>query len=368
MLDASVNGKADNSSQLPLRCSSSNKYMWPRKNISSNYSMEYLSFFQIMSVLVLLLFAIYPSEGAADEFIKSLEEKSKYIPPHKNGSFSVSCSINGEYYGGANETERLIIRRVDDGRVVKDIRSGRDKILSFEFDPNGENIAIGYIGGVLGIQSLREDAKEKRVNIPVRPISDIEYSPDGKYIVVAGGAKILVLNAEDLSELYTVSDMSTQNAISISKDSSIVAVGNSRGVTLLNLKNGNKLQHLGDSDVFCLNFNSDSKFLAFAYMEYGVIWNSVDSKVEYSILDSVQRCIALNPDGNVLSIGGTDGVVKQIDLQKQEPMNHIVAPGGSVRSMKSCGERYIITGHSYDTMNVLDISAGRIVRTHYGNN
>jgi WD40 repeat protein len=318
------------------------------------------AFFVLMAFFV----GIYPFNGVADDFFDLLESREKYIPTNIFGDLSVACSKNGKYYGGATGTKRLVIRKISDGSVVKDIKSKRLEIHSLEFDPGSENIAIGYSEGVLGIQGLYGEEKERYVDLPLGRINDIEYSSDGKYLAAVGFDKVTVLNVEDLSEIYTVSDTSIHKAISVNKDSTLLAVGKSRGVTLLDFKSGAEIQHLGNSDVFSLGFGDDGRLLAFDYVRYGVVWDLEDSRLSHSITDPVLNRIAISSDGSILSIGGINGVVRQIDLQSQTELNHIVAPGGSVSSMMRCGEQYLVTGHSYNIMNVLDVMRGRIVRSH----
>jgi WD40 repeat protein len=321
---------------------------------------------KVLFVLSTLLAGMCPLSGVADDFQNLLKDEEIDVPSNKIGFLSVTCSTNGEYYGGANGIKRLVIRRVDDGSVVKDIKSKRVGIQSFEFDPSSNNIAIGYTDGMLSVESLNGESKEIYADLPLRGITDIEYSSDGKYVVAAGHSKVIVLNAKDLSEIYTVSDMSTHLAIRINKDNSILAVGKTRGLTLLNFKDGSEIQHLGNSGVFSIDFSSDGRLLAFDYIRHGVIWSLTEDKLDHSVINSVLTRIAINTDGSTMLIGGVDGVVRQIDLRSQTEINHITVPGGSIRSMETCGGKYLITGHSYDIMNVLDLLSGRIVRTHQG--
>lgn len=287
---------------------------------------------------------------------------------------SVSCSPNNAYYSSAKESKTVSIRKIIDGSVELEIHSQSGNIRSLAFDSSSKYLALGTFSGHVEVWDIQNRKRLKVIASALSgQINDIEFSSDGKYLAVTGGnykPGVKVFDMKNFTEMYYIKEDTTHNSIKISHDSDILAVGTSNGLSLYKLDTGHLLKKIDTGDIFKVDFSHDGKFIAFngfvnSYKYAAVVWNIKLNKIEYAISDGIGILGAVfTPDDSILSVASNDGVLRQFDADKRKWLGYVASPGGSIKSIENCGNQYVVTGHWYDTVNVIDILSNKVIRTH----
>lgn len=219
-----------------------------------------------ISILLFSLFTI--SNVYAGLLDKEVKNKAKYLPFNNKVFTGVTCSSNGKYYAGVNNTKKLIVRQVGSGDEVLSI-SGSRGISQLQFDPTSKFLAVGYYQGALQIWNIEEGNVVTFNNDALYgQINAIEYDANGQRIVLSGGNRgsgVKVFDAQTLEELlYIPEESTTHSSLSIYKD--VLAIGKYNGLKLVNINTGELIRVLDDEgSIFNVDFSNDGKFIAFNY-------------------------------------------------------------------------------------------------------
>ncbi|WP_288132219.1 hypothetical protein [Microbulbifer sp.] len=306
------------------------------------------------------------------------EKKARHASSNSHSVFNVSCSMDGNYYAGANETKTVTIRETESGNVFRKI-TRFDNIRAVEFNPSSSLVILGLFSGSIEVWDISTGNLLKTFRSLGGPISDMEYSNDGKYLVVAGGmgnAKsmgVKIYDANTFEELHFINNAAPYESISIDKNSNIFAVSTWHGISLYELHSGELIyKHSGGSSYFDISLINNAETLTFS--EYigkdkssAVVLDLKRKKVVLSLLTGVGVSgVISSSDGSILFLAGDDGVVGIFDMESKEWLNHATPDGGTIKSMRLCRNKYLITGHWYNAVNVIDIFNGDVIRSHPG--
>jgi WD40 repeat protein len=219
----------------------------------------------------------------------------------------------------------------------------------------------------------------KKISSLGGPISDMEYSNDGKYFVVAGGMGnsksigIKIYDGNTLEELHFINEAAPYESISIDKKSKIFAVSSWHGISLYELSTGKLIdEYTSGAAYFDISLSNNAETLTFAdYLgenkSYAVVLDIKRKNVVLSLQnDGGVRSAIISNDGSMIFVAGNDGVVGIFDFGLKEWLNHATPNGGSIISMSQCGNMHLITGHWHNAVNVIDIFTGNLLRSHPG--
>ncbi len=335
------------------------------------------------SIKLVLLFLVAPllwgSVFASDRTIaKEIKDKAEYIHSNVHPVFNVSCSMEGKYYAGANETKTITIRETESGDIIHKITRSNN-IRAVEFNPSSDLVILGLFSGTIEVWDMRTGELLKTFSSLGGPISDMEYSSDGKYFVVAGGMGntksigVKIYDGSSLEELHFINDAAPYESISIDKNSKIFAVSTWHGISLYELRSGKLIyKYAPGGSYFDISLSNNAQTLTFS--EYlsndkssAVVLDLKQNEVVLSLLAGagVSGAIISN-DGSMLIVSGDDGVVGIFDIESKKWLNHATPNGGTIQSMSLCGSQHLVTGHWHNAVNVIDIFTGKLLRSHPG--
>ena len=321
-----------------------------------------------------------PYSGFASDtaIIKEIQDKAKYIQSDNRPVYNVSCSMDGKYYAGANETKTITIRETESGKVISRIKR-YNNIRALEFAPSSSLVLIGFFSGTIEVWDIVSGRPIKTFKALGGPISDIAFSEDGKYFVVAGGMGntksmgVKIYDASNYEELHFINNAVPYESISIDNDSKIFAVSTWHAIFFYELPSGKLIDKFGDGySYFDISLSNNASILTFAQnisaeKSYAVVLDLKNKHVVLSLLTGVPVSGSiLSHDGSMLFVGGDDGVVGIFDMESKKWLNHATPTGGTIKSMRLCGNRYLITGHWYNRVNVIDIFNGDVIRSNQG--
>ena len=310
--------------------------------------------------------------------IHEIKDKAEYIQSNNLPVYNVACSMDGKYYAGANETKTITIRETESGKVISKIKR-YDNIRAVEFVPSSSLVLIGLFSGTIEVWDIVSGNLIKTFKALGGPISDIAYSDDGKYFVVAGGMGnirsmgVKIYDASNYKELHFINNGVPYESISIDKNSKKFAVSTWHGIFFYELPSGKLIDHFGEEySYFDISLSNNASILTFAQnisagKSYAVVLDLTNERVVLSLLTGVTVSGALlSRDGSMLYVGGDDGVVGIFDMESKKWLNHATSSGGTIKSMSLCGSKYLITGHWYNKVNVIDIFNGNVIRINQG--
>lgn len=326
-----------------------------------------------------LAFLAWNSGFASDRTIsKEIEEKAEYVHSSVRPVYNVSCSMDGKYYAGANETKTITVRETNSGKVISKIKTNNN-IRSVEFSPSSNLLALGLFNGSIEVYDISTAELVKTFMSLGGPISDMEYSNDGNYFVVAGGSGdaekigVKIYDGNSLEELRFINHVASYESFSIDRNSEIFAVSTSRGISLYELNSGDLVyRHAPGSSYTDISLSNNAETLTFSeYIgkdkSFAVILDLKRNKVVLSLATGVGVTGAImSNDGSMFFVSRDDGVVGIFDIDSMKWLSHATPNGGTIQSMSLCGNEQLITGHWHNAVNVIDISNGDLVRSHSG--
>ncbi len=202
--------------------------------------------------------------------------------------------------------------------------------------------------------------------------AEISYSPDGRYIVTAGGTLLLWdASSGDLLRRFGKSSSNFQCA-KISPDGRRVVAGGSDGVTLVwDLASGKEMERFEghEGSVAAVAWSLDGSSLATAGTDGTArVWNAVTKTETRRLMVAGQQpltSVALSPDGRFLVAGGYKAAYLW-DL-KSGDLIHTLGHRFQVLSVAfSPDGKHLITGAKWDPLRLFETSSGTELRRYQG--
>ena len=173
-----------------------------------------------------------------------------------------------------------------------------------------------------------------------REISDIEFSPDEKFIAVASGLGIELYNAQTYNKVALLKDENNgEYVIAISPDGRIIASGNDiyangnpiiklwavtekREIAMFKVHNNYDWTLTEDEeDSFAITFSPDGQMLAIGSSRIMKLW-SVAEKREIATFkdDASAYALAFSPNGQTLAVGSSDETIRLWSISERRKL------------------------------------------------
>ena len=233
---------------------------------------------------------------------------------------SVSISPNGKTVAVGNQ-QGIVTLQQRDGTLLRSFKAHEGEIIKVLFNPKAQNIVT--IGTDKQIKLWNLDGKllknwqgHESVNksaIPLDPVKDVIFSPDGNNLVTIGGidkqVEVWNLDGTLLKSWQTEDNLLT--SINFSPDGQILATAGDKTVKLWNLE-GKLLQTLTGhlANIASVRFSPDGKIIATASADQTVkLWHSHTGKLLRTLQqnDNVYG-IDFSPDNQVLVSASADKI------------------------------------------------------------
>ncbi len=304
----------------------------------------------------------------------------KTLEGHRGAVHSVAFSADGQILASASDDGTVKLWRLDDTPLTI-LDNYINPVYTVRFNPNGKTIATtsgyGYVTLLQRDGTLLKTAEQWQYG----PITALEFSPDGKLIVLAAADRTVRLSGSDgsmniLLEGHTGhTHLKQVLAVSFSPDSQIFAIGDVDGKIELWNSDGSLKQTLPghQATVWGLSFSPDGKILASASADGTVkLWNSDGTLLKTlsghgSQLLGVAFSRDQQPDKQIIAAASADGTVKLWNLDGTL-LKTIEGHTNVVPEVAFSPNGQLIATASYDKTVKLWNRNGTLHKTFYGHN
>jgi hypothetical protein len=206
------------------------------------------------------------------------------------------------------ETTPIFASNVNKVQDLFNWSAGED-IVSLSFSPNGELIAAGDGAGSIKIFRVWTDEMLFELNGTYAA-----FSPDGKWLGVAGRSGLFLHNASDGKLVRSFDKDHLYYSVLFSPDSQLIVGGSDNTKFYIWSVNDGAEQKSGggiNGPIHSLSFSQDSRLLAVASNVNTYVWNLQKQKIERSVdfpkQTPVYFSVAVDADGEWFAMGHEDG-------------------------------------------------------------
>ena len=247
------------------------------------------------------------------------------------GVFGVAAKIgetNAELKQISANSESLLASNKELDALVEGLKAGKKLKHGWRVEPDTKNQVVSRLQEV--VYSVRE---RNRLEGHTDTITDISFSPDGKFIVSSSKDKTVKLWNRDGSEKKPALQGKYGNeftSVAFSPDSQIIAAGNKDSKIHLWRLNGTLITTLtGHSDwVTNIRFSPDGKTIVSASRDNSVRLWKIDGTQKEKLKGhtSTVNIVCFSPDGQMIASASEDGTIKLWSLEGKQ-LQSINSPG-----------------------------------------
>lgn len=214
-----------------------------------------------------------------------------------------------------------------DESLVRILSKHKEPILSAAFSPDDNTIATGSADKMIYLWNAGTGEVIKTLEGHTGKVQFLEFSPDGKYLLSAGGTQIFLWNLE---------------------------TGTSRTFA------GHK------THIWNTRFSPDgTKFLSTDLLNKFRLWDLGSGEIIHSFEGHTKTAlaVAISPDGKHIASGSLDQTIKIWDAESQEMIRSINAHGGNIYSLDFSPDGQMLASASEDeTIKLWDVNTGKIIK------
>ena len=262
-----------------------------------------------------------------------------------------------------------------DAPIVLDIQSKPDLRNRVGNDTiPGKNSNNGLSTGTESMQnSIVQDTTQwnlpesAKARLGKGKIVDVQYSPDGKFLAVAGGIGIWIYDTTTHQEIALLTEHTSEvDSFTFAPDGHIIASGSVDGpITLWDRRTGALTTLTGHTDlVWCVVFSPDGKTLASDSRDSTIrLWNVITGEQKYRLIKDTKSAnmLSFTPDGETLvSVSWENKITlwnsSTGEEKKTFPMHPDCSPAGVAFSPD--GKTLAIGGDDNGTIYLYDLETG----------
>ena len=279
--------------------------------------------------------------GGGDNVIKlwtadSIKEL-KTFKAHKDIVRSLDFSSDGKFLASCADDGVIYVWNVEHGTVANTISQNENETMldfsSVIFSPDGTSLASVDDSGFIKLWNVRDGKLVKQIkyeedklpnNVYFWQKSNIDFSPDGKFIVFGGWESLSLWNVETGKTSKIISGHSDFVVhVRFSPDGKLIASGSlDKEIKIWDLETKREISslkgHTSPIDNFA--FNPDGKTIASIANEFTGdsdssvrIWDVfTGTQIYFLDIEKTPDGISFNPDGTVLAIGYIEGDIRLV--------------------------------------------------------
>jgi WD40 repeat protein/DNA-binding SARP family transcriptional activator len=219
------------------------------------------------------------------------------------------------------------------GRPFAIAPNSDDSSFQSDLSPDGSMFAVSPGPNQVELWSAATRTSVRRLSAHLGDAHDIQFSPDGRLLGVAGTKHAVVwdIRTGKIMRAFPVGTGPTggSNAVAFSPDARVLAVqGTQNAIRLYDLRTGHQVIELpgDDGTPQAIHFSPDGTLLASATLSGNVdLWNVASGKSLARLPNgsngqAYDSAVSFSPDGKLLAVADTAGNVVIWDVAKRRPV------------------------------------------------
>lgn len=268
---------------------------------------------------------------------------------------SVAISPNGQLIAAGADDHRVRLWNATDGTLTAHLDEHADWVRSVAFDPAGKKLVTAGDDHMVVLWDLATTSVLHRVEVPRGIVHSTAFRPDGKTLAAAGFDDVVrLIDAETGAVVKELQASSTdQRAAVFSPNNQLLACGGRDGTIRIWDLDGYKVVRSIPAHRM--------RIRALAYSPDGSLLASAGDDRKYFLWDANgQRTAALAPPpGRIFSLaflgsdqlasGGSDNVIRILDVQTRRETAHLTGHAGSVAALAHFADGGLLASAGFDT-------------------
>ena len=251
-----------------------------------------------------------------------------YLLGHTQWLNDVAFSPDGQLFGSASNDGSVMLWKVADGSLAREIKTTNGEVTSLSFSPNNLLLATGAWNGNVSLWELSSGNLLRTLKENDYGLKDVAFSPDGTLLAAAADDNsIMVWQVGDGNLVYTLQgNMAPAYKVVFSPDGSLLASApEDRTIRIWQVRDGSLVQSMsGHTEaVYDVAFSPDGSLLASASGDGTLrLWQVDNGELLNKLADHSDsiKCVTFSPDGHLLVSGAADGMVQFWGISEAIPM------------------------------------------------
>ena len=322
-------------------------------------------------------------DGAVHLWNINAGEKLHTLQGHAANAVPAGFSMDGKRLVTFSEDNVLRVWSVDSGAQSHSFGEGEAPVWAYDYSPERKEIALAYKGsGGVSLWSVEKGAVVQTLEGHTEQIESLTYSPDGRWLVSAGGdnaARIWDLDAGRALHTLIGQDHWAQDISFFPNNDTIATRGADSLVSLWSVKTGEFLRAVPENAgrIYAMAMAPDGEtFASLSYPDYYAsklfggnidIWNARSGARLRTIRGhtSSRLSVDFSPDGKAVASAGMGGVLRIQDANTGETIHEIDGRGNRWRASSA---RYSPDGKTLLSfggagIQIWDAQTGRLIET-----
>ena len=295
---------------------------------------------------------------------------------HWESLSDVAFSPNGKYVATASSDKYAIVWNVDTGSRKFTIKSHKSPVSAVTFSPDSKYIYSGSQDGYLALHSVKK-GKQKQISkksgrsFTQIGISDVNYSPDGNFIIVSylGDTEPVDIFSTKKKKLRRIHKLKGHTgmvkAAMFSPDGkSALTFALDEELVVWDVKNGYKRFAIsGEEFSFdAAAYSQNSHYIATTEDGNLNIWDAKNGRKKAAIVDKSDEnlreygfffSLAYHPNGQLIATGSTNGKIYIWDVKTGELRRTLEGHTDQVISIAFNFDGSLLVSGSYDTTAII---------------
>ncbi len=279
-----------------------------------------------------------------------------------------------------DEEHKFVLLDATNGQIIKELGTVEARFLAYYhdskvvFSDDNKQLLVGGISGIVTRWDLETGSllSKKVLNLCSprgRMLKSFAYSDDLALLAARCGLKTEVIDT-NTGSILRESDASVDydSSVVLSRDTQLMAVGDSSSIKLLNLKNGDEIKIDAELPNTCgCDFSKDNTLLAFDDYDDTVKLFDLATKTTVARLEAHPgkiKALAFSPDGRFLASGSEDRIVRLWDAQTGSLVQAWTGHTKSVDVVAFTPDGKLFISASDDqTLKVWDVATKQLLRS-----
>ena len=268
---------------------------------------------------------------------------------------SVVVSPDGRLLAAAGDDHVIRLWNAVDGSTAGEWHGHTDWVRAVAFHPAGKQLLTGGDDHTLKIWDLATGTVANSIDYPGGIVHRAIYLPDGKKFIASGfDDRIRIYDADGSGSPQEIAGASDDlRALAISPNGRTLAAAGRNGVMRIWQVDGFK--QVADVPahrmrIRVLTFSADGARIATAGDDRKFFVWAADGTRESTLANPPGRLMAAAfLDADRLAVGGSDNIIRIIDVATRRELQHLVGHTGSIASLDYFSDTGLLASASFDT-------------------